>query len=232
MEDRRPQEVWTEACKKADEHVNYVDFEDAGDAAIEAAHELLAIAHQLKGVACCACNGLGKFTYVDTSTWRSTIGGQMVTIDVCDRCLGTGRADKTGPDMSRITLIEKQNCHLHLRIKSLVHDKIEALEQIEKWKEATGLEKGGDPVAVTPDDLCNELANLRATQEKSWRAADEALAAEHDCEMSRVALVLEQFCHQCAEGSDPGACPDCLLHSLGGGKDSTRLTAARAMTEG
>jgi len=150
----------------------------------------------------------------------------MVTSGVCERCWGTGRADRTGPDLSRINRIEKQNEHLHLQMKSLAFRRIQALEQIEKWKEASGLERGGDPDGVTPDDLFNELMHLRATQEKSWSAADEVLAAEHDCEMSRVTLVLEQFCHQCAEGSDPGACPDCLLHSLGASKekDSTRLT--------
>lgn len=166
MEDRSPQDAWAEACKKTEEYVNAASFEDAGDAAIHAAHEMLAIAHQLKGVACCSCNGHGETIYGDTSGWMRTGGGQMVTSGVCERCWGTGRADRTGPDLSRINRIEKQNEHLHL------------------------------------------------------------LAAEHDCEMSRVTLVLEQFCHQCAEGSDPGACPDCLLHSLGASKekDSTRLT--------
>jgi len=102
VEDRRLQEVWTEACNKADECVNRAAFEDAGEAAIGAAHELLAIAHQLKGVACERCGGAGSRAYGSTATWRGGIGGQMVTDGVCDKCWGTGRTDKLGPDLRRL----------------------------------------------------------------------------------------------------------------------------------
>ena len=54
------------------------------------------------------------------------------------------------------------------------------LEEIEKWKDSTGLERGGDPDGVTPDDLRAEIAHLRATQEKSWSAADETLCARYE----------------------------------------------------
>lgn len=54
------------------------------------------------------------------------------------------------------------------------------LTEIGKWKDASGLERGGDPDGVTPDDLRNELDHLRATQEKSWSAADEALCAQYE----------------------------------------------------
>ena len=217
--DPTPQEAWAEACWKAEEYVKAATFEDAGNMAIEVAHELLAIAHQLKGVACCACNGRGTITFNDTSTWRRAIGAHpKLTEDACERCWGTGRADKSGPDLRRIKSIEQQNEHLHLKNKSLAFEKIEAIEEIEKWKEASGLEKGGDPDAVTPDDLYKEIAHLRAAQEKSWSAADEALLAEHESEMAKMVLGVEQFCRQCEDGDEPGSCPDCPLQPYGGGK--------------
>lgn len=217
--DPNPHEAWAEVCWKAEEYVKSASFEDAGNMAIEVAHEMLAIARQLKGVACCVCHGRGLITYSDTSTWRRGIGGSALTEDVCERCWGSGRADKTGPDLRRIAAIEKQNEHVHLKNKSLALGKIEALEKINEWKDASGLEKGGDPDGITPDDLRREMQHLRTTQEKQRGAADEALLAEHETEMARMVLVIEQFCSQCTDyEDDPGACPDCPLHSIGGGK--------------
>lgn len=40
----------------------------------------------------------------------------------------------------------------------------------------------GDPNGVTPDDLRDESAHLRATQDKVWGAADEALVAEYEAQ--------------------------------------------------
>ncbi len=45
------------------------------------------------GNACSVCGGIGKRSYPNTTTWHGGIGGQMVTIDVCDKCWGSG--DKT-----------------------------------------------------------------------------------------------------------------------------------------
>lgn len=95
-----------------------------------------------------------------------------------------------------------------------------ALDEIEQWKNATGLEDSrGDPDGITPEILYNEINHLRQQQEKNWGAADEALLAEHEAERAKMVLVVEQFCGQCKEGQDePSECPDCLLHPIGGGK--------------
>ena len=45
------------------------------------------------GNACTKCSGIGKRTYANTTTWRGGIGGQAMTVDVCDKCWGSG--DKT-----------------------------------------------------------------------------------------------------------------------------------------
>jgi hypothetical protein len=228
MGENNPYDQWEEACWRAVEYVKAASFEDAGSIAIETAKELLAVAHSLKGVACSACSGRGEITYGDTSTWRRATGaGQMLTSDVCERCWGTGRADRMGPDLRRIKSVEHQNEDLFLKNKSLAFEKLELLEKICKWKEATGLEKGGDPDGVTPDDLHNEITHLRATQEKSWGVADEALIAEYEIEKAKIFLTIESFCQKCEYRPDPGSCEDCPLFSLTGGptkKDSTRLT--------
>ena len=98
MDDRvpTPQEAWTEACWEAEEYVKAASFEDTGNMAIEIAHKLLAIAHQLKGVACSACKGRGVITYGDVSTWTRAVGWQQLTDEVCEQCWGTGRSDKIG----------------------------------------------------------------------------------------------------------------------------------------
>jgi hypothetical protein len=42
---------------------------------------------------------------------------------------------------------------------------IDLADEIIAWKDATGLERGGDPDGVTPDDLREEIAHLRTTDE-------------------------------------------------------------------
>ena len=40
---------------------------------------------------CKKCGGCGKAVYSDTTTWRhGVIGGQALTVDVCDACWGSG----------------------------------------------------------------------------------------------------------------------------------------------
>ena len=48
----------------------------------------------IDGEPCAACDGSGVKVYSNTSTWRKSIGGNMMSADVCDRCWGAGRADE------------------------------------------------------------------------------------------------------------------------------------------
>ena len=43
---------------------------------------------------CPACGGRGKRSYPSTATWVGGIGGQVVTTDICDKCWGSGDADR------------------------------------------------------------------------------------------------------------------------------------------
>lgn len=54
---------------------------------------------------CRACDGLGVQTYGSTATWRGGIGGQALTLDVCDRCWGSGLQSRPWPS-HRITRSE------------------------------------------------------------------------------------------------------------------------------
>ncbi len=94
-----PLERWRRATEEAYYHVEVADFEDAGDTAIAEAERLLALARELKGVVCHWCGGFGHRGYGSTATWRGGVGGQVVTQDVCDKCWGTGRSDRTGVNL-------------------------------------------------------------------------------------------------------------------------------------
>lgn len=64
--------------------------------------EARAIAAAWDNVACTSCGGFGERTYGSTSTWRGGIGGQSITVGVCDKCWGTGRSDKSGADLRQL----------------------------------------------------------------------------------------------------------------------------------
>lgn len=53
-------------------------------------------------LACKKCQGSGVYTYANTTTWRGGIGGQALTIDVCDECWSTGTTEKTGVDLRKL----------------------------------------------------------------------------------------------------------------------------------
>ena len=46
---------------------------------------------------CEPCHGLGVRAYGSTATWRGGAGGMAITSDVCDRCWGSGTADRPWP---------------------------------------------------------------------------------------------------------------------------------------
>jgi len=39
---------------------------------------------------CPSCGGSGKRMYPNTTTWHGGIGGQALTLDICDECWGSG----------------------------------------------------------------------------------------------------------------------------------------------
>jgi hypothetical protein len=56
--------------------------------------ELLAWALEWRGIepenACTECGGSGWKPYPTTATWSYGVGGSTITVDVCDRCWGSG----------------------------------------------------------------------------------------------------------------------------------------------
>ena len=60
---------------------------------------------QLRGVdvPCVACRGSGVRVYGSTATWRGGIGGAAMTQDVCDRCWGSGDANRSWTDLRKLT---------------------------------------------------------------------------------------------------------------------------------
>ena len=50
---------------------------------------------------CPACKGSGVKHYANTSTWRHSMGGASMTLDVCDICWGTGDVHRIGVDLRK-----------------------------------------------------------------------------------------------------------------------------------
>jgi len=46
---------------------------------------------------CPTCAGLGVTTYATTGTWRTGVGGSTITTDVCNKCWGSGDANRPWP---------------------------------------------------------------------------------------------------------------------------------------
>ena len=98
-----PYDIWDRECLNARDYVvRGVRFSNQADLAIEAAHRLLGVAHILAGIGCKKCGGQGERTYPSTALWRGGIGGAAMSVGTCDRCWGTGRTDKIGPDLRRM----------------------------------------------------------------------------------------------------------------------------------
>lgn len=50
-----------------------------------------------EGSECLHCSGFGTRNYPTTGTWRAGAGGSTLTVDVCDRCWGSGNKHKPWP---------------------------------------------------------------------------------------------------------------------------------------
>jgi len=51
---------------------------------------------------CEVCGGSGIRCYGSTATWRGSIGGMTLTNDVCNKCWGSGNADRPWPSHKRL----------------------------------------------------------------------------------------------------------------------------------
>ncbi len=51
---------------------------------------------------CQTCNGSGIRTYGNTTTFHGGIGGQAITVDICDSCWGTGSKINKGVNLKKL----------------------------------------------------------------------------------------------------------------------------------
>jgi DnaJ-class molecular chaperone len=59
---------------------------------------------RFEGEVCPECGGNGRKVYASTSTFMGGIGGAAMTDDWCDKCWGTGRSDRAGPNLKEMAL--------------------------------------------------------------------------------------------------------------------------------
>lgn len=62
----------------------------------------------VNGDQCEQCLGHGKRLYANTSTWGYGIGGQAMTLDVCDKCWGSGSRSHTWPSHKEFYEMKKR----------------------------------------------------------------------------------------------------------------------------
>lgn len=74
---------------------------------------------------CPACAGSGKRSYASTATWRGGIGGQAITVDVCDRCWGSGVKDKPWPSHRLTETALHQTRRLTISVAREVKEKLD-----------------------------------------------------------------------------------------------------------
>lgn len=70
--------------------------------------------------ACEQCAGLGTKMYGNTSGWRRGIGGQAMSVDVCDKCWGSGMDDR--PWLNLRELEQNQQKEIARRATTAVAD--------------------------------------------------------------------------------------------------------------
>ena len=89
----REQEIERLKARHANRHVELLEAMCAYRN-IDAGHE------------CKRCGGWGVYTYGSTSTWHGGIGGQALTMGVCDACWGSGNEQRPWPSHREITRLK------------------------------------------------------------------------------------------------------------------------------
>ena len=96
----------------------------------------MVIAAEMRGVdpqnVCEKCGGSGVHVYSSTATWMGGIGGQAMTMDVCDGCWGSGDKNRKGADLREV-LRDKRNLldiGKILTTDASAEDKIKSIERI------------------------------------------------------------------------------------------------------
>lgn len=69
---------------------------------------------------CIGCQGTGIKLYSSTATWRGGIGGMMMTTDICDRCWGSGDANRTWVNLRELDAVKKENKMLREKVRTLL----------------------------------------------------------------------------------------------------------------
>jgi len=117
---------------------------------------------------CDSCHGAGCRWYGSTSTWRGGMGCSMMTMDVCDRCWGSGdkynlwtdlRALKNGEDArveARAVTLFADRCGMGLSV--LVPGMKELVTELDKFeRQRRKRPYGFDVVASCLAKLLREL---------------------------------------------------------------------------
>lgn len=60
------------------------------------------------GEQCDRCQGAGSYMYSSTATWMGGIGGQAMTVGVCDKCWGSGKKNSPWTNLRDVMQIRRE----------------------------------------------------------------------------------------------------------------------------
>lgn len=68
------------------------------------------------GEQCDRCQGAGSYMYSSTATWMGGIGGQAMTVGVCDKCWGSGKKNKPWTNLRAVMSMRDEIAALKARL--------------------------------------------------------------------------------------------------------------------
>lgn len=106
-----------------------------------------------------------SFNHAEACGYSEDVGESDEDFVPCTCSVGMAELCMVGETHPGAALLE--------RMRKQDDDICRMAEEIEAWKSATGLERGGDPDAVRPDDIVRELERMRALEGiVQWAASE------------------------------------------------------------
>jgi len=167
-------------------------------------NNILAIICDYRGVStpCEQCEGIGTRTYANTATWRGGIGGQMMTVAVCDGCWGTGDAHRHGVNLRDVNQLRAQCAEVERESRAL-HTLLDQARQCIDPEQHPEWEEQASRVLVSCDTnfdlMIQERDQLRAQLAEALAQRDDTLQKWVDaCNMARrLGTVEKPKCPTC-----------------------------------
>jgi len=107
---------------------------------------------------CGDCGGRGSKAYPNSAGWAGGIGGQAMTSGVCDKCWGSGDAEKTWANLRHVSAhIEQATRELDVALARAEQLAASEAERDAAIARAEAAEAERDRLKATAQPVCNDL---------------------------------------------------------------------------